>query len=115
MTSELKVVAKFNEWIKALYQLNALPVPDYALEIIRAQIHKRYGALTDMNESKIARVLRDINFEEFYNKEPEILQSLEMKAVPEISPKFKERIKQILIDMQPAYQKHTRTSRISFN
>lgn len=119
MTSETKVVIKFNEWIKNLYQSNRLPVPEYALEIVRAQIHKRYGStnLSDLNETKIARLLREINFEEFYGKELEILQSLESKAVPEISPKCKERMKQLLNDMQPAYKKHTKSanSNITFN
>jgi len=119
MTSETKVVIKFNDWIKNLYQCNRLPVPEYALEIVRAQINKRYGStnLSDMNETKIARLLREINFEEFYGKELEILQSLESKAVPEISPKCKERMKQLLNDMQPAYKKHTKSanSSITFN
>ena len=75
MTSETKVVVKFNQWIKNLYQSNKLPIPEYATEIVRAQIHKRYGStnISDMNDTKIARLLREINFEEYYGKEAEIL------------------------------------------
>lgn len=117
MTSETKVVVKFNEWIKNLYQSNKLPIPEYATEIVRAQIHKRYGStnISDMNDTKIARLLREINFEEYYGKEAEILQALDVKAIPEISHKCKERMKQLLNDMQPAYQKHSKNSHISFN
>jgi len=117
MTSETKVVVKFNEWIKNLYQANKLPVPEYAIEIVRAQINKRYGStnISDLNDTKIARLLREINFEEYYGKEAEILQALDTKAIPDISHKCKERMKQLLNDMQPAYLKHSKNSHISFN
>jgi len=113
MTS--KVVAKFDEWLNVLQQTHQLPVPEYALEIVKAQLHKRYGAATDMNVTKIARALREINFEEYYDKEDQILGALEMKALPEISPKCQEKIKQLLLAMQPSYIKHSKHNHISFS
>jgi hypothetical protein len=112
-----KVVAKFNEWIKYLYQSNKPPVPEYALEIVRAQLSKRYGATAtaDINVTKIARALREINFEEYYGKEDQIQEALDSKAIPEISPKCQEKMKQLLVAMQPSYIKHSRQSHISFN
>ena len=117
MASEPKVVVKFNEWIKNLYQANKLPIPEYATEIVRAQMNKRYGStnISDMNDTKIARLLREIDFEEYYGKEAEILQALDAKAIPDISHKCKERMKQLLIEMQPAYLKHSKNSHISFS
>lgn len=116
MTSAEIVVMKFDEWVKTLYLKNKTAIPEYALEIVRAQIHKRFGShTTDMNDTKIARLLREINFEEYYGKETEILHALETKAIPEISPKCKERMKQNLVEMQPAYHKFTKNSHISFN
>lgn len=114
MTSEEKVVAKFNEWLKQLYQTQSA-IPDYAMDIVKTQIHKRYGDTVDMNEAKVARILRDIEFVDYYGKEPEIMASLDAKAIPEITPKCKEKMKQLLISMQPAYQKHSRKNNISFN
>ena len=118
MTSEEKVIVKFNEWLNQLYQSNQkTSVPEYALEIVRTQIHKRYGpnSMSDMNEAKIARVLRDIDFTDYYGKESEIMVSLDSKAIPEITPKCKEKIKQLLISMQPSYLKHCKKNNISFN
>lgn len=114
MTSEEKVVAKFNEWLKQLYQTQSA-IPDYAMDIVRTQIHKRYGVTVDMNEAKVARILRDIEFVDYYGKESEIMASLDAKAIPEITPKCREKMKQLLIGMQPAYQKHSRKNNISFN
>ena len=115
--SEEKVIEKFNEWLKNLYEINSPPIPKYVLEIVRAQIHKRYGMIhiPDMTETKIARLIRDIDFVDFYGKEKEILESLEFKAIPEITIKSKEKMKQLLISMQPSYVKHCKDNRISFN
>lgn len=121
-----KVVAKFNEWIKYMYQSNKPAVPEYALEIVRAQLSKRYGAVStvgevgtvntsDINTNKIARALREINFEMYYGKEDQILEALDAKAIPEISPKCQEKMKQLLVAMQPSYLKHSRQNHISFN
>jgi len=115
MSMTSKVVAKFDEWLNVLQQTHQLPVPEYALEIVKAQLHKRYGAATDMNVTKIARALREINFEEYYDKEDQILGALEMKALPEISPKCQEKIKQLLLAMQPSYIKHSKHNHISFS
>lgn len=117
MTSELKVVAKFNDWIKCLYQTHKIPVPEYVTELVRAQIDKRYGSTnnSDMNTIKIGRLLREMNFEDYYGKEAEILQALDTKAIPDISHKCKERMKQLLIEMQPAYLKHSKNSHITFS
>jgi len=108
-----KVVAKFNEWIKHLS--NKSPVPEYALEIVRAQLGKRYGTYGTLDSNKIARALREINFEMYYGKEDQILEALEAKAVPEISPKCQEKMKQLLVAMQPSYLKHSKQCHISFN
>lgn len=111
-----KVVAKFNEWIKYLYQSNKPLIPEYALEIVRAQLNKRYGtAQQEGSTTKIARALREINFEMYYGKEDQILEALDAKAIPEISPKCQEKMKQLLIAMQPSYLKHSKQSHISFN
>jgi len=115
--SEEKVITKFNEWLRKLYELNSPPIPQYVLEIVRTQIHKRYGMvhIPDMTESKIARLIRDIDFADFYGREKEILESLEYKAVPEITVKSKEKMKQLLIAMQPTYLKHCKNNHISFH
>ena len=110
-----KVVAKFNEWIKYLYQSNKPQIPEYALEIVRAQLNKRYGNAPQASASNIARALREINFEMYYGKEEQILEALDAKAIPEISPKCQEKMKQLLIAMQPSYLKHSKQSHISFN
>lgn len=110
-----KVVAKFNEWIKYMYQSSSKPpVPEYALEIVRAQLGKRYGN-SEINLIMVARALREINFEMYYGKEDQILDALDAKAIPEISPKCQEKMKQLLVAMQPSYLKHTKQNHISFN
>jgi hypothetical protein len=115
--SEEKLIQKFNQWLHKVYEVNSPPIPQYVLEIVRTQIHKRYGMIhiPDMTETKIGRLLRDIEFTDFYGREKEILDSLEYKAIPEITTKSKEKMRQLLIAMQPTYNKHCKTNSISFN
>jgi len=99
---------KFNSWLNKLYELHQPPIPQYVLEIVKTQINKRYGFLhiPDMTEAKIARLLSDIDFVDYYGKEKEILEALEFKTLPEITVKSKEKMKQYLVNMQVVFNKH---------
>ena len=91
-------------------------VPDETLQTVMADLYDRVGVrdVDDITPRRVRESLRRLRLRKAYDHVTQIVTRLTGRRPPRITPEMEDRLKNLFLKMQPAFQRHAPKTRTNF-
>lgn len=111
-----KRVNHYMGWLTLIQGKESHKVPDEILDIVMEDMYERQRlrSISDITQKRVRDTLRKLKLRKAYDHVAQITSRLTGLRPPRISQKTEQQLKNMFLQMQPAFQKHSPKSRTNF-
>lgn len=111
-----KRVNHYTQWLTLVQGKEAHRVPDDVLEAVMKDLHTRLNVRStgEITQKRVRDALRHLRLRRAYEHVAQITHRLSGRAPPRLSAHVEDQLRNMFLQMQPAFQRHAPKSRTNF-